>query len=464
MNEVTGLFRGETLQEFDVVILGAGPAGYQAAIRAAQLGAKVCLIERDFIGGTCLNKGCIPTKALREYAQVLYTVKKADTFGIKISDFCVDFSKYRERKNRIVQRLRQGIDYLLKNHEIELITGEAFIKSPNIVEVNLSRKISLIKAKRIIIATGSKPNKSVFGEKNAEIISSDEVLDLAVIPKRMLIIGGGVIGCEFAGIFRELGSQVTIVEMMSQILPGKDEELARSLTNIFSRKGINIYTNSKVERVESNSSCLICKLDSGREFQVDKVVVAVGRHLNTENIGLEKLGVFTQERKILVNENMRTNIPDLYAAGDVTGGPYLAHLASLEGIVAAENACGKERVFNYNAIPECIYTHPEIASIGLTYSQAKKESKDVKTAKAMFVANGRALTLDEREGFIKIISDENEGKILGVHIIGAQASELINVISLAMNRGLKILDLVNSVYTHPSLSESIKEAAEKVLI
>ncbi len=451
------------MQEFDIVILGGGPAGYQAAIRAGQLGAKVCVIERDFIGGTCLNKGCIPTKALREYAHVVHTVKKAGSLGIKISDFFVDFSKYKERKNRIVQRLRQGINYLFTNYKIELIKGEAFIKSPDVIEVNISQKIFPLKAKHVIIATGSKPNKSIFAEEDVNIINSDEVLDLSSIPKKMLIVGGGVIGCEFAGIFSQLGSQVTIVEMMSQILPGKDEEVARCLVNILSRKGIDVYTNARVESIKNASSSLICKLDNGREFQVDKVVVAVGRHLNTDNIGLQKAGILTQEGKILVNERMQTNIPNFYAAGDITGGPYLAHLASLKGLIAAENACGKEKVFNYRAIPECIYTYPEVASIGLTCNQAKNRNRPVKVGKAMFMANGRALTLDQREGFIKVISDVDNGEILGVHIVGAQASELINLISLAMNRGLKVVDLIESVYAHPTLAECIKEAAEKVL-
>ncbi|MCK5533844.1 NAD(P)/FAD-dependent oxidoreductase, partial [bacterium] len=287
--------------------------------------------------------------------------------------------------------------------------------------------------------------------------------DLSSIPKKMLIVGGGVIGCEFAGIFSQLGSQVTIVEMMSQILPGKDEEVARCLVNILSRKGIDVYTNARVESIKNASSSLICKLDNGREFQVDKVVVAVGRHLNTDNIGLQKAGILTQEGKILVNERMQTNIPNFYAAGDITGGPYLAHLASLKGLIAAENACGKEKVFNYRAIPECIYTYPEVASIGLTCNQAKNRNRPVKVGKAMFMANGRALTLDQREGFIKVISDVDNGEILGVHIVGAQASELINLISLAMNRGLKVVDLIESVYAHPTLAECIKEAAEKVL-
>ena len=451
------------MQEFDVVVIGGGSAGYQAAVRASQLGAKVCVIEKDFLGGTCLNKGCIPTKSLRECAQVLYTVKRANTFGIKISDFLIDFSKCKERKDKIIQRLRRGIDYLFKNYRVELIKGKAYIKNPNVVEIELPDGSFGLKAKHVIVATGSRPNKSIFGENYINIISSDEVLDLSNVPKSILVVGGGVIGCEFACIFRELGSEVTIVEAMPHILSGEDEEVASSLTNILTRKGVRICTGTKVKEVESSSSYLVSKLDNGEQFQVEKIIVAIGRLLNTENVGLEKVGIETKEGKILVNRNMRTNIPCIYAAGDITGKPFLAHLAFFEGIVAAENACGKEKVIDYSAIPKCIYTHPEIASIGLTQKEAEDLYPRVKVAKVTFIGNGRALTLGEREGFIKILSSGNEEKILGVHIIGPQASELINIVSLAMSRRLRISDLVSCIYAHPTLAESIKESAEKVL-
>jgi len=426
---------------YDLAIIGAGWAGLNAALTARELGLKTCLIEKAQLGGTCLNLGCIPTKTLIQSAKVFALSKKSAAFGVEIAGSKVDFNKVRERKDKLIQQLRSGLQSTLKG--IDLISQEAEILSNK--EIKTQDRV--IETKSILIATGSRPAElGGFKFDSKKIISSDEILDLKEIPGSLLIIGGGVIGCEFATIFSAFGTQVTIAEKMPQLIPGEDREIAKKIENIFKKKGIKINTNTDASTLDLKN--------------YDLTLVCVGRTVKTEGLGLEKSGIKTDRGKIVVDEYLRTNIENVYAAGDCTGKIMLAHFASYQGMLAAKNIAsgGNPQKADSTAIPSCIFTDPEIASVGLKEDEAKNKSMDIKVSKFDFLGSGVARILEETDGFIKIISCQKSGEILGAAIIGPRATELIGILTLAVSNRLNLSNLRNTIFAHPTLSESIGEA------
>ena len=427
--------------EYDLTIIGAGWAGFNAALRAKESGLKICLIEKSQIGGTCLNLGCIPTKALIQSAKIYSLAKKSDNFGIEISDAKVNFLKIQERKDRVIQQLRSGIQFMLKG--IDLINGEANILSNH--ELKVADRA--IQTRSILIASGSKPIElSSIKFDGKKILSSDDILNLKDIPKSLLIIGGGVIGCEFANLFSIFGAQVSIVEMMPQLLPGVDKEIARRIETIFKKKGIKINTNTDATTVDLKN--------------YDLVLLCIGRAANTQSLGLEKLGVKLEKNKIVVDEYLKTSVDNIYAAGDCTGKIMLAHFAAYQGNIAAQNIANPgapKKADNLN-IPNCIFTDPEIASVGISEDDAQNKGIEIKVSKFDFLGSGMARILDETEGFIKVISSKKTEEILGASIIGPKATELIATFALAITNKLKIQDIKNTVFAHPTISESIHEA------
>ncbi len=426
---------------YDIAIIGSGPGGYTAAIRAAQLGKKVALIEKGDVGGSCLNTGCVPTKALFSCAKLYSKMKSAEKFGISAENLYANFPKMIERKNRIVNQLRKGLEYLFKGNNIDLVRGEAKLNGPEQIVVG----DQVIEAPHIILATGSTiPDRPPFKIDEKKIFSSTGILNLGTFPKNIAIIGAGAIGIEFTSIFNALGSKVTLFEMMPRIMPAEDAELSQALEQLLSRKGVEVRTGSSLE-------------DAGG---YEAVLVSIGRKLNTE--GFERIGIELNKGKVKVNEKMQTNISNVYAIGDIAGKYMFAHTAAREGIVAAENACGKSARMDYTAVPKCVYSQPEIASAGLTEEEARSSHKDIQIGKVPFSAFSKSLIDDERDGFVKLVADRS-GKILGIHILGNNATEMIGEAALAINKGLKIEDMISTIHAHPTVYESMGEAAANTL-
>ncbi len=448
-----------------VIILGGGPGGYVAAIRAAQLGAQVVVIEKNELGGTCLNRGCIPTKALVAGAETLAKVKHAEEFGIKIDSYSVNLAQMMERKNKVVEKLVTGIHFLFKKNKVQLIKGTGKLVSPTQVEVAKADGTNeTIAGDAIIIATGSEPAIITnLGYDGETVYTSNEALQLTEIPQRLLIIGGGVIGCEFACIFHELGTQVTIVDVMPTILPMQDQDTARQMQSLLKRRGIEIKTKVKVQEVRKTAGQVAAVLESGEELVADRMLISIGRSLNSQGIGLEEAGIELGQRgEVVVNERLQTNIPHIYAIGDVTNKIQLAHVASVQGLVAVDNIMGKERLINYDVVPSCVYTLPEVAGVGITTQAAKEQGLEIASAKFPLLANGKALAMGEAEGFVKLIADPKTGKILGVHIVGPHATDLIAEAALAMENGITVEQLAKTIHAHPTLAEALMEAAEAI--
>lgn len=453
----------------DVIVIGGGPGGYVAAIRAAQLGAQVALVEREYLGGTCLNVGCIPTKVLLHTAELYEEILKSNIYGIKIDgNVSVDLNSLQKRKEEITSQLVNGVTGLLRLNNIEVIKGEASFRDKNTIDVKKEDgSVITLKADNFIIATGSKPfTPPIKGIDSEGVIDSTEALALKEIPKELVIIGGGVIGIEFATLFNSLGSKVTVLEMLPYILPPIDREISEIVKMKLSMEGINIHTSAQVTSIENNNGKLevVAKVgDDELRVAGDKVLVSVGRRAVTEGLNLDAAGVKTSKKGIAVNNRLETNVKSIYAIGDVTGINMLAHVASEQGIVAAENIMGLHREMDYKAIPACIYTKPEIASVGITEEEAKKSGIEYKVGKFMLSNNGKALIANEVEGtMVKIIADTKYGEILGVHIYGPRATDLIMEGTLALRLEATVDEIVTSIHPHPTISESIKEAALSV--
>ena len=433
--------------DYNLVVIGAGPGGYVAAIRAAQFKAKVALIEKAEVGGTCLNRGCIPTKAILNSLEVFSSIKEADKFGISISGECkADLSKIIDRKNKIVSQLNSGIKFLLKKKGVELINGAGFIKSKNEIEVATKDGKKTISSDKIIIATGSQPFELPDFKFDAKkIISSNEALELRSVPESILIIGGGVIGVEFATIFNRLGTKVTIVEMLPQILPTEDIEVAVEIRKILESSGIIIITGRK--------------LASADEIPAEKILVAVGRVPDSSGLGLENIGVKLDNKKVVVDDYLNTNVEGVSAIGDVTGKLMLAHVASHQGIVAVENMFGEETTMDYSLVPSCIFTNPEIASVGLSEAKAREKGLNIKVGKFPFAASGKALCMGKSSGFVKIVADKDTERVYGVHIIGVDATSLIAEAVLAIKLESTLDEFINTIHAHPTLPEVLMEAS-----
>ncbi len=426
---------------YDVAIIGAGWAGANAAKEARDLGLKVVLIEKGLIGGTCLNRGCIPTKALIQSAKIYNLTQKTKNFGVIVDNPRIDFAQIQARKERLVGQLRQGLDFMLKG--VEVIQDEAKVISSSCVQL----KDKEIQAKAIVIASGSRPMQlealKFDGEK---VISSDEMLEIKNIPASLLVIGGGVIGCEFASLFASLGASVTIVEKLPQLLPGIDRDVARKLESIFKKKGIKVNTNSEAKDFPFSD--------------YELVLLSIGRVANSRGFGLEEVGVKIEREKICVDEYLRTSVPGIYSAGDCTGQVMLAHFASYQGVIAAQNIARPENLkkATNSIVPSCIFTDPEIACVGQDEERLAQQGKGIEVHKFDFMGSGMARIIDETEGFIKIVSDKKSGQILGASLIGPRVTELISVLGLGASCHITISQLKEAIFAHPTLCESIHEA------
>lgn len=430
--------------DYDLAIIGAGWAGFNAGLRAKVLGLKTLLIDKDQIGGTCLNLGCIPTKTLIQSAKVYSLSKKAQIFGIEIADPQINFSRIQERKNLLIQQLQGGMRLMLKG--VDFINGQAEILSPEELKVGTQT----IRAKFILIATGAKPMELAnFRFDGKKIISSNELLNLKEIPKSLLIIGGGVIGCEFASLFSILGSEVSVVEKMPQLLPGEDKEVAKKLETNFKKKGIKVNTNTDATTL---------KIDDD-----DLVLVCIGRIAQTSDLGLDKLNIKLEKEKLVVDEYLRTSMANIYAAGDCIGKIMLAHYAAYQGRIVAQNIADPKHPKQANNlhVPNCIFTEPEIASIGLSEEKAKARGIEIRVSKFYFLGSGMAHILDETDGFMKIISDQKTEQVIGASIIGPRATELIGILTLGISTHLKTSQIQDVIFAHPTLSESITDALKE---
>lgn len=446
----------------NLVIIGGGPGGYEAAIRGAQLGKTVTLIEQDKVGGTCLNRGCIPTKALYKNAETINSLKKMIEFGVSLGEFTFDMSAAQKRKDEVVNKLVSGVDQLLKGNNVEVINGKASFKSSKVVRVETKSGTEEITAENIIIATGSSTALvPVPGIHLDGVISSDEILNFEEVPKSLVVLGGGVVGVELASIFASFGSEVTIIEFMPKILFRLDDELSKKLTVYLKKQGIKIMTGTGLKEVQQSEGGLIVIVENekGRtELRCDYLLSAAGRKPNTDSLNLEAAGIEYDKKGIKVDENYKTSAEGVYAIGDVIGGTMLAHISSEEGKVCVEKLCGHHAEVNYDAVPSCIFTFPEVATSGMTEDDAKANNIEYLTGKSMFGANGKALTMGEGEGFVKVLANKESHKIIGVHIMGPHASDIIHDGSMAIQRQLTIENIKESVFAHPTLSEVFYEA------
>jgi len=450
------------MDKYDIVIIGAGPGGYVAAIRASQLGLKAAVIERESVGGVCLNWGCIPSKSLLKNAEVLSYVKEADKWGITFTNMQYDLSKAMSRSRQVAERLVKGVEFLLKKNKVDVLKGEGYI--PAVGKVELRPEGRQIEAKNIIIATGARPRiLPGLAFDSQVIISSYDALKLQEAPKKLIVVGGGAIGVEFAYFYSTYGSEVTVIEMLPHILPNEDEEIRIMLEKSLSKYGIDVSAGSAVKgiTVENGKGKVKFSSPSGdKEVEGDKILISIGVAGNSENLGLEKLGVAMEKGFIKVNENTATNVGGIYAIGDITGPPLLAHVASAQGVHAVETIAGREtEPLSYDDMPRATYCHPQVASFGLTESQAKERGFKVKIGKFPFLGNGKAIALDDFEGMVKLVIDAEFGELLGAHIIGPEASELLSDIRMAKQLEYSAEDVAKTVHAHPTLSEAIMEAA-----
>lgn len=450
------------MSKYDVVIIGSGPGGYVAGIRSAQLGLNVALVEREAIGGVCLNWGCIPSKSLLKNAEVLSTIKKAEEFGISFDNMRYDLAKAMSRSREVASRLSKGVEFLLKKNKISVFSGDGHITGANTVEVRPEGQ--KLEAKNIIIATGAHPRILPGLLFDGEvIISSYDALKLQKVPDKFVVVGGGAIGVEFAYFYRTYGSDVTIIEMLPHLLPNEDEEISTILEKSLSKQGIKVFTNSSVKEITRQNGNAVISFSSSlgdKEIEGDKVLISIGVAGNSENIGLEKLGVKVEKGFIPVNKKMQTNVEGIYAIGDITGPPLLAHVASAQGVHAVETIAGRETAeLIYEDMPRATYCHPQVASFGLTETQAKERGFKVKVGKFPFVGNGKAIALADFDGMVKLVVDTEFGELLGAHIIGPEASELLADVRMAKQLEYSVEDVAKTVHAHPTLSEAIMEAA-----
>lgn len=450
---------------YDIIVIGSGPGGYVAAIRASQLGLKTAIIEKENLGGICLNWGCIPTKALLKSAQVYEYIRHAGEYGLKIKEAEVEFDKIIARSRQVAEGMSKGVQFLMRKNNIEVIMGAGKLVSKGKVEVTAadgSKKT--VEGKHIIIATGARSRKLPnIPQDGKRVIGYREAMTLAIQPTSMVVVGSGAIGSEFSYFYNALGTKVTLVEFMPNILPAEDEEVSKTMEKIFKKQGIEVMTNSSVEKVEtSDNGCkVIIKTSKGTEIvECDVVLSAVGIEANIEGIGLETMGIKTDKGKIEVDQYYQTNIAGIYAIGDVIPGPALAHLASHEGIVCVEKIAGKNpEPIDYKNIPGCTYCQPEVASVGYTEKQAKEAGYEIKVGKFPFTASGKAKAAGHADGFVKLIFDAKYGELLGAHMVGSNVTEMIAEIVALRKLETTGHEIITAVHPHPTMSEAIMEAA-----
>ena len=457
-------------EKFQAVVIGGGPGGYVCAIRLSQLGLKTACIEsRGSLGGTCLNIGCIPSKSLLNLSEEFHKVKSLSNKGIEVGEVKLNLPKMMKSKEKAVTVLTKGVEFLLKKNKVTYLKGVGSFKSKDEIVIKDDKKNeTTIKAEKIIIATGSVPvplPNIEFDEK--VIVSSTGALNLEKVPKKMVVVGGGYIGLEMGSVWSRLGSEVHVVEFLDHITPGMDKEISNEFMKILKKQGINFHLEHKVEKVKKNKSgATVCTSDKNgnkKDFECDVVLISVGRKPNTNGLNLENIGIeLDTKKRIKTDKSFKTNLDNIYAIGDVINGPMLAHKAEDEGIAVAENIAGQSGHVNYDTIPGVVYTKPEVASIGKTEEQLKEKSIEYKVGKFSFMANSRAKAIDDAEGFVKILADKKTDKVLGAHLIGPHAGELIAEIGVAMEFGASSEDIARTCHAHPTFSEAVKEAALSV--
>ena len=458
-------------QQFDLIVIGSGPGGYVAAIRASQLGMKTAIVERESLGGICLNWGCIPTKALLRSAEVLHLAKTASAYGLKVDKAAFDLDGVVKRSRGVAAQLSGGVKHLMKKNKITVIEGEARLEkgalAPDVIVKDANGKDTTYKAKHVLLATGARaraiPQAGL--EPDGKLVwTYREAMVPDVMPKRLLVIGSGAIGIEFASFYNELGSDVTVVEAVDRILPAEDKEIAAFAHKSFEKQGMTIKTAAQVKGLKKSKDSVTAEVEIGgktEKIEVDRVILAIGIVANSEGLGLEKLGVKLDRTHVVVDGFGRTGVKGLYAIGDLTGGPWLAHKASHEGVICVEKIAGAiddAHPFDNWNVPGCTYSHPQVASVGLTEDEAKKTGKKLNVGKFPFIGNGKAIALGEPEGLVKTIFDAETGELLGAHMVGAEVTELIQGYVIAREGELTEEDLMHTIFPHPTLSEMMHEA------
>jgi len=445
---------------YDLVILGSGPAGYVGALRASQLGASVAVVEARDLGGLCLNRGCIPTKAVVESCWTLHAARHARKMGVELSLEGVNFGRIISRAQSVVERLRRGVALLLKASEVELFEGRGKLVGPGTVVVERDGGHTELHGKAVLVATGSDPVKpEALQVDGRQVITSDDLLTLKELPERMLIIGAGVTGCEYASMFATLGTKVTVVEMVDSILPQIDEDVRVGVARAFRRQRIDVRTGTRVERLQ-RSETVVAELDSGDSIEVDLVMVAVGRRFNSVGIGLEEVGVELKKGRVVADEFGRTSAKGIWAAGDVLGGRWLlAHMASRQAINCVEDAVGEGPGSSEVVVPYGVFTLPEVGGAGMTEAEARDAGYEITVGKFPFTALGRAVCADETDGFVKVVAEARSRKLLGIHILGVRAADLIHEGALAIQRGATLDSVIETIHSHPTFAEAVHEGA-----
>ncbi|MDD5094937.1 MAG: dihydrolipoyl dehydrogenase [Dehalococcoidia bacterium] len=446
-------------ERYQIAFLGGGPAGYQGAIRAAQLGVRVAVVEEKLLGGVCLNKGCIPTKTVRASAEIGRSMRRAQEYGFQPVEAIPDMTAIIARKERVVASLRWSIERLFQAHRIDLVEGKGRLISPHKIEVEKDGHADLVEAEKVVISTGSRPATPPAFQQEPGIFLADEIFNITSLPSELLVVGGGAIGVEMAAIFQELGTQVTLIEAENRLLPSEDAEMSDYLQGIFRRRRVKTICGVQIESATKNGDQFSMKLSDGATITSGAVLLAVGRHLNIDGIGLEDVGIDVHKGHIKVDEHLQTTMPGVYAAGDAIGGWLLAHVAFAEGICAAECALGRESRMDYRVVPRSIFSMPEYSAVGLSEEEAQN-THNIKVARFPFKSLGMGQAMGEVEGLVKIITDSQTDQILGAHIIGAHASDLVSEIALSMQASVPSSVIMETIHIHPTLSEAVLEVAQ----
>ena len=450
-------------ERYDLTVVGGGPGGYVAAIRAAQLGLRVALVERAELGGICLNWGCIPTKSLLASLDVAESARSAEEFGVRVGDVSIDVPAVFERKDKVVERLRSGVTGLLKKRGVTVLDGEGTVREPGVVVVAGPDGETTLESGRVIVATGSSPLvPGAFPHDGRVVVTSRDVLARSDLPDSAVVIGAGAVGCEFAGFYAGMGVRVTLVEMLPDVLPGEDASAARLLRTMFKKRGIDVRVGTRVESVEVRGERAVTSFDSGDPVESGMVLLAMGRRPSVEGAGLPALGVAIDGGAVSTDDRMMTSVEGVYALGDLVGGWMLAHVASREGIVAASQAAGLDVRMSYRSVPRCTFTRPEIASVGTTEADAARDSVELIVGRFPFSASGKALASGDAQGFVKVFADASSGKTVGGVVVGPHASDLVHEIALAVEAELPAELVADMIHAHPTLSESVGEAFEAV--